>query len=40
MTARIEALGSPASVLRQSLDVLVPVQDELFVNRPQPPISR
>lgn len=35
---RIDALGSPAGVLRKLLDVLVPVQDELFVNRPQPPI--
>lgn len=36
--SRVEALGSPAGVLRKLLDVLVPVQDELFVNRPKPPI--
>lgn len=35
---RVDALGSPAGVLRKLLDVLVPVQDELFVNRPQPPV--
>ena len=31
--SRVDALGSPAGVLRKLLDVLVPVQDELFVNR-------
>ena len=40
LVSRVEALGSPASVLRQILDVLVPVQDELFVNRSAPPIPR
>ena len=35
---RIDALGSPASVLRKLLDVLVPVQDELFAHRPPPPV--
>lgn len=35
----INALGSPANVLRNLLDVLVPVQDELFVNRPNPSAS-
>lgn len=37
LISRIDALGSPASILRKTLDVLVPVQDELFANRPQPP---
>lgn len=40
LIARVDALGSPAGVLRKLLDVLVPVQDELFVNRPQPPVVR
>lgn len=35
--SRVDALGSPAGVLRKLLDVLVPVQDELFVNRVKPP---
>ncbi len=38
LISRVDALGSPASVLRMLLDLLVPVQDELFVNRPQPPL--
>jgi adenylate kinase len=36
--SRVDALGSPAGVLRKLLDVLVPVQDELFVNRVRPPV--
>jgi adenylate kinase len=36
--SRVDALGSPAGVLRKLLDVLVPVQDELFVNRTKPPV--
>lgn len=36
--ARVDALGSPAGVLRRLLDVLVPVQDELFLKRAQPPV--
>lgn len=36
--SRVDALGSPAGVLRKLLDVLVPVQDELFTNRPKPPV--
>lgn len=39
LIARVDALGSPAGVLRKLLDVLVPVQDELFVNRPKPPVA-
>jgi len=39
LIARVDALGSPAGVLRKLLDVLVPVQDELFVNRPKPPVT-
>lgn len=39
LIGRIDALGSPASVLQKLLDVLVPVQDELFVNRPKPPVT-
>lgn len=35
---RVDALGSPASVLRKLLDVLVPVQDELFAHRTPPPV--
>ena len=38
LIARVDALGSPAGVLRKLLDVLVPVQDELFLNRPTPPV--
>lgn len=30
---RVDALGSPVGVLQKLLDVLVPVQDELFINR-------
>jgi adenylate kinase len=40
LIARIDALGSPAGVLRMLLDVLVPIQDELFFNRPQVPVVR
>ncbi|MGC1274296.1 MAG: nucleoside monophosphate kinase [Planctomycetaceae bacterium] len=39
LISRVDALGSPAGVLRKLLDVLVPVQDELFVNRPKPPVA-
>ena len=39
LIARVDALGSPAGVLRKLLDVLVPVQDELFINRPKPPVT-